>query len=103
MNINSNNEIESSIIVNYGDKCKFIFSLEATVYKGNMNLSPLEYKFEPSFQGLFQKIKIYSKSSFNFPLYILSIKSLGELILIFQLQYFNMAFSAKKQNDKFIL
>ena len=81
MNINSNNEIESSIIVNYGDKCKFIFSLEATVYKGNMNLSPLEYKFEPSFQGLFQKIKIYSKSSFNFPLYILSVQSSDERIV----------------------
>ena len=81
MNINSSNEIESSIIVNYGDKYKFIFSLEAIVYKGNMNLSPLVYKFEPSFQGLFQKIKIYSKSSFNFPLYILSIHSSDERII----------------------
>lgn len=81
MNINANNEIDSSIIVNYGDKNKFILSLEATIYKGNMNLSPLVYKFEPSFQGLFQKIKIYSKSSFNFPLHILSVLSNDDRII----------------------
>ena len=33
----------------------------------------------------------------------MSIKSHGEFKLIFQLQYFNKAFSAKKQQDKFIL
>lgn len=52
---------------------------------------------------IFSTISLLFLYFINKLLYIFSIKSFGELILIFQLQYFNKAFSAKKQHDKFIL
>ena len=75
------NIIKSTITFYYGDEYKFILSLNATIYKGNINLSPVNYKFEPSFPGLYQKKVIYAKSSFNFPLNILSVTSSDERII----------------------
>ena len=52
------------------DEIKFYHNkfCKGEIYKGNINLSPVIYKFEPSFPGLYQKKIIYTKSSFNFPL-----------------------------------
>ena len=75
------NTLKSSITFYYGDEYKFILSLNATLFKGNINLSPVIYKFEPSFPGLYQKKIIYTKSSFNFPLNIVSISSSDERII----------------------
>ena len=75
------NRIKSSITIYYGQEYKIILSLNATIYKGNINLSPVIYKFEPSFPGLYQKKIIYTKSSFNFPLNILSVTSSDERII----------------------
>ena len=80
--LNTNtNQIKSSITFYYGKENKIILSLNATIYKGNLNLSPVIYKFEPSFPGLYQKKIIYTKSSFNFPLNILSVTSSDERII----------------------
>ena len=75
------NILKSTITFYYGDEYKFILSLNATIYKGNINLSPVNYKFEPSFPGLYQKKVIYAKSSFNFPLNVLSLTSSDERII----------------------
>ena len=74
------NVIKETIVFYYSDQYKFILSLNATIYKGNMNLYPVIYKFEPSFPGLLQNKTIYAKSSFNFPLNILSVSSTDERI-----------------------
>ena len=75
------NSIKSTISFYYGDEYKFILSLNATIYKGNINLSPVNYKFEPSFPGLYQKKVIYAKSSFNSPINVLSLASSDERII----------------------
>ena len=81
INIKNKKDIKSTITFYYGEEYKFILSIEANLHKGNINLSPVMYKFEPSFPGLFQKKEIYSKSSYNFPLNILSVKSSDERII----------------------
>ena len=73
--------IRNTITFYYGDEYKFILSLNSTIIKGNINLSPVIYKFEPSFPGLYQKKIIYTKSSFNFPLNVISISSSDERII----------------------
>ena len=81
-NINEDeNIIKETIVFYYSDEYKFILSLNATIYKGNMNLYPIIYKFEPAFPGLYQKKIIYAKSSFNFPINITSVSSSDERII----------------------
>ena len=80
-NMNLKNYIKSTIIFYYGEEYKFILSLEATIHKGSLSISPLMYKFEPSFPGLCQKKDIYLKNSFDFPIYILSAYSNDERII----------------------
>ena len=80
-NMNLKNYIKSNIIFYYGEEYKFILALEATIHKGSLNASPLMYKFEPSFPGLYQKKTIYLKNSFSFPIYIYSITSNDERII----------------------
>ena len=75
------NKLKTTVTVYYGKEYKIILSLNATVFKGNINLSPVIYKFEPSFPGLYQKKIIYTKSSFNFPLNIVSVTSNDERII----------------------
>jgi hypothetical protein len=75
------NIIKGTITFYYGKEYKIVFSLNATIYKGNINFSPVVYKFEPSFPGLYQKKIIYTKSSFNFPLNIISVSSSDERII----------------------
>ena len=77
--------VKSTITFYYGNEFKFILSLNTTIIKGNINLSPVIYKFEPSFPGLYQKKIIYTKSSFNFPLNIISVTSSDERIIPQQL------------------
>ena len=80
-NLNLKNYIKSTIIFYYGDEYKFILSLEATIHKGSLTASPIVYKFEPSFPGLYQKKDIYLRNSFNFPVYISSVSSNDERII----------------------
>ena len=79
--MNLKNYIKSTIIFYYGEEYKFILSLEATIHKGSLTASPIMYKFEPSFPGLYQKKDIYLKNSFNFPVYISSVSSNDERII----------------------
>ena len=75
------NIIKGTTTFYYGKEYKIVLSLNATIYKGNINFSPVIYKFEPSFPGLYQKKIIYTKSSFNFPLKVLSVTSSDERII----------------------
>ena len=72
---------KSTITIYYGKEYKIILALNATIYEENINLSPVIYKFEPSFPGLYQKKIIYTKSSFNFPLNIISVTSSDERLI----------------------
>ena len=81
-NLTTNQKVINSLIsLSYGESHKFVLSLNAMIFKGNMNLSPVIYKFEPSFPGLLQTTTIFAKSSFNIPVDIVSLTSSDERII----------------------
>jgi hypothetical protein len=72
----------SGIITLYmGNDIKFTINLTAKFLKGNLNITPSTVRFEPAFPGLFQSKLVSSKSSYNIPINIHSIKSLDKRII----------------------
>ena len=73
--------IKNEITVYYGDDYKFTLSLNASILKGNLDLSEKTYIFEPAFSGLYQKKIIEAKNNYNIPINILSIESNDKRII----------------------
>ena len=65
----------------YGEDYKFILNVNASIMKGNLDLSEKIFNYEPSFNGLYQKKVIEGKNNYNFPINILSVNSNDKRII----------------------
>lgn len=85
LSINLASETEQNfsglITIHMSKQIKFKINLTAKFLKGNLNITPSTVRFEPAFPGLFQSKLVSSKSSYNIPINIHSIKSFDQRII----------------------
>ena len=86
-NINENASIKGKNTIIYNNNSKFVIDNTAMVFKGNINISPSNFRFEPAFPGLIQSLYIYCKNNIEIPLYLYSVFSNDERIIPSLLTY----------------
>jgi len=74
-------EVIGSIFITFENNIKFTINVNSKFLKGNLNITPSIVRFEPAFPGLFQSKVVSSKSSYNIPINIHSIKSYDQRIV----------------------
>lgn len=85
--IDANFSLRGKNTIIYNNNSKFIIDNNAIVCKGNVEISPAIYRFEPAFPGLIQSTYIYSKNSIEIPLSLYSVTSNDERIIPSLLTY----------------
>lgn len=83
INLNSNIEgdFAGSIFLHFKDNVKLTIYVTAKFLKGNLNISPSVIRYEPAFPGFYQTKLVSSKSSYNIPISIHSVKSNDQRII----------------------
>jgi hypothetical protein len=81
LNSNSEGEFSGSIFLHFKDNVKLTVYVTAKFLKGNLNISPSVIRFEPAFPGFYQSKLVSSKSSYNIPISIHSVKSNDQRII----------------------
>ena len=79
--MNLDKTIRNEIIFHYSENYRFILSLNASLLKGNLDLSEKTYIYEPSFPCLYQKKIIEAKNNYNYPINIISVTSNDKRII----------------------
>ena len=79
--ININKIIKNEIIFYYGENYKLIFSLNASVFLGGLQILDKAYNFEPSFPGLYQRKLIHYNNNYNCSMNIISVNSNDKRII----------------------
>ncbi len=74
-------ELNGSVFLHFENNVKLTINVNSKFLKGNLNITPSVVRFEPAFPGLFQSKLVSSKSSYNIPINIHSIKSFDQRIV----------------------
>jgi len=74
-------EVNGSVFLHFDNNVKLSINVNSKFLKGNLNITPSVVRFEPAFPGLFQSKLVSSKSSYNIPVNIHSIKSYDQRIV----------------------
>lgn len=74
-------ELNGSVFLYFENNVKLTVNVNSKFLKGNLNITPSVVRFEPAFPGLFQSKLVSSKSSYNIPINIHSIKSYDQRII----------------------
>ena len=85
--INENVSLKGKNTIIYNNNSKFIIDNTAVVFKGNINISPSNFRFEPAFPGLIQSLYIYCKNNIEIPLSLYSVSSNDERVIPSLLTY----------------
>ena len=85
--INDNMSIKGKNTIIYNNNSKFVIDNQALISKGNINITPINFRFEPAFPGLIQTTYIYCKNSMEFPISLYSVTSNDERIIPSLLTY----------------
>ena len=85
--LNENVSIKGKNTIIYNNNSKFVIDNTAVVFKGKINISPSNIRFEPAFPGLIQSLYIYCKNNIEIPLSLNSVSSSDERIIPSLLTY----------------
>jgi hypothetical protein len=84
---NENMSIKGKNTIIYNNHYRFVIDNTAKIFKGNINVSPSNYRFEPAFPGLVQSIFIFCKNNMEVPLSLFSVSSNDKRIIPSLLTY----------------
>ena len=85
--INDNISIKGKNTIIYNNNSKFVIDNKALVFKGSIDITPINFRFEPAFPGLIQSTVIFCKNNIEFPLSLFSVTSNDERIIPSLLTY----------------
>ena len=74
-------ELNASVFIHFENNIKLTINVNSKFLRGSLNITPSIVRFEPAFPGLFQSKLVSSKSSYNIPINIHSIKSFDQRII----------------------